>query len=351
VSRDRIDNHDLGSEDVVDRGTFMRGAQTRVRILTRGCTVCLALLAIGLYYQATTPSNAPALRAVVAGLDGPIHVLAFRPGGGLVMATKGSGIRLIDLDRDNGDHGERRVPFLEGFCAALAPDASVLAVGGNSAVTLWDVASDASRIKILTRTGKTRALAFSHDSAMVAVAGERSMSLLDAASGHELVGAVPDLRGVTSLAFSPDGRALAMGDLQGYLRIWDLAKRRQRAAVRAHLRPVTSLAFSRDGAALVSASFMDSVARIWDPTTCRLTASLRGHPASVQTAAFSPDGRTLATVGTEGSIRLWDPETGWLRAIFQGSENNACAIAFSPDGRTLVAGGVGEAIWTWDVPR
>lgn len=48
-----------------------------------------------------------------------------------------------------------------------------------------------------------------------------------------------------------------------------------------------------------------------------LTATLRGHTSLVRCAAWAPDGATLATGGSDRTLRLWDPETGKARAIHE----------------------------------
>jgi WD40 repeat protein len=48
-----------------------------------------------------------------------------------------------------------------------------------------------------------------------------------------------------------------------------------------------------------------------------LAATLRGHTSLVRCAAFAPDGATLATGGSDRSLRLWDPATGKARAVIE----------------------------------
>jgi WD40 repeat protein len=71
----------------------------------------------------------------------------------------------------------------------------------------------------------------------------------------------------------------------------------------------------------------------------------------VSVAAVAPDGATVATAGTDRTVRLWDPANGRERLTLQGHEQEVTDIAFSDDGTKLVtAGHDGVArVWALDL--
>ncbi|HYT89154.1 MAG TPA: hypothetical protein VEL76_10635, partial [Gemmataceae bacterium] len=71
-------------------------------------------------------------------------------------------------------------------------------------------------------------------------------------------------------------------------------------------------------------------------------------PASVTALAFAPDGKTLATGGTDRSVRLWDVSTGRELRCLVGHKEAIFTVLFLPDGKTLVSGSKDGAIILWD---
>lgn len=107
-----------------------------------------------------------------------------------------------------------------------------------------------------------------------------------------------------SIAFHPDGELLAASQQWG-VRLFDLARRQEKAHLKGHKGQVSSVAFSPDGRTLATGSW-DGTVRFWDPSSGRETACYQWPTGKVFALAFAPDGLRLAAAGEKGSIVMWD---------------------------------------------
>jgi WD40 repeat protein len=68
----------------------------------------------------------------------------------------------------------------------------------------------------------------------------------------------PDPADLRALAFSPDGKVLALGTVDGSVRLWE-AEGKELRRLLGHRGPVTCLTFAADGRTLASGSYDTSV--------------------------------------------------------------------------------------------
>jgi WD40 repeat protein len=100
---------------------------------------------------------------------------------------------------------------------------------------------------------------------------------------------------VWSLAYSPDGKTLVTSGDSDYVKLWEVAIRKERTALRGHNKVVGCVAFSSDGTRWATGSG-DTTVVVWDAAKREELFTLKGHSADIAGVAFAPDGKTLVAL-------------------------------------------------------
>jgi WD40 repeat protein len=244
--------------------------------------------------------------------------------------------------------------------ATLSPDGSTIAGAAWSHAVLW-------RWPGLERLESIRIAEPGAQAAPVPVSAVRwapgARVLTGTYEGHVDVWDTNSRRHVASLAregavvgdiaVHPTGGLAAWVAGSGPLRVWDLERHEQIAALPSPLRSTrtSQLAWSPDGACLAQ-SCVDTPAPagvvLWDTRTWAPRARLRGHTATARAVTFAPDSATVATGGDDQTIRLWNTAEGAQLRVIAGLPADVFALAYHPEGKLLFAGTRDSSVRVYD---
>ena len=153
---------------------------------------------------------------------------------------------------------------------------------------------------------------------------------------------------LTCAAFSPSGNLLAVGDGEGTLHVWNVARRELVRSIPAHAEWVFGVAFAPDGRTLATAGG-DNLVRRWDVMSGELVDEYAGHHGDVHAVAFTPDGNRLLSAGDDMMIHFIDTESLRPECVLAGHTAPIPALDVSPDGTRIASGSRDDSVRLWDV--
>jgi WD40 repeat protein len=270
--------------------------------------------------------------------------ISIHPAGRLLAVGMESGVGLWDLAS-----GLELAILPIGRTRHLLFDAAGdLLTGGPSGVWRWSIrdGQPAGTLQIgqpraLPLPGSDMGLAASSDGRVLAMAnGDGALAVNADRPGRPIqFGPQGDVRYV---AVSPDARWVATGGHHDPgVKIW--GARDGKLAIELPSAPWSELAFSSDGRWLAVGH---TQSRLWS------VGSWTEGPTIGGTAlGFSPDGRILAVETGSGIVRLVDPATGEDYARLEDpNQERAFQVGFSPDGALMaIASQDTSAIRVWDL--
>jgi RNA polymerase sigma factor (sigma-70 family) len=298
--------------------------------------------------------------------DGAGHAAGVAAGGELITFRKGAAITAHDAKTGKS---VRTFP-LPGFVPSvvLSPDGRTLAAVGidgkpgqtSCTVKLWEVATG-REIHSLTAGGKTvgyssARLVFSADGKTLYLGtGSGRVLRWDLASGRALPDWAAHAGMVKELFLRPGKNELvSAGAWDGAVRRWDAATGKAVSTGDAYVGEV-AVARTPEGKA-VAIGDVNGRVDVWDIRTGRVTRTLRLPADRQRRLAFSPDGRSLLDATDDGKVTVRDAATGKAGRVIpavaerqEPEDGGWTAVAFSPDGRRLLLSryGYGTRLLTW----
>ncbi len=223
---------------------------------------------------------------------------------------------------------------------AWRPDGTLIAVGGNGGLWLYD---ERFHLRAHLDEHPIWDLAWRSDGQRLASAGPQGTTIWDTTTQA----AFPISSLVCShIAWQPDGAQLACGTKTGTLYLWDSTLDTFQPAYH-HTSPITALAWRADGDQLASSDTAGEI-RVWDVATARLEARLQTHTPTTTALIWGPHERLFSV--TEGHLFAWDvtadQDIRELEAIAEMA--GLMDAALNPEG-TLLAALSAERLFLIDV--
>ncbi|MFI5461521.1 MAG: WD40 repeat domain-containing serine/threonine protein kinase [Isosphaerales bacterium] len=141
------------------------------------------------------------------------------------------------------------------------------------------------------------------------------------------------MKTLTTTAFSGDATRLAAGNDSGHVRLYESAGRLLREWPADRIE-ISALAWSRDNR-LVAVGTIDGSVKLWDVADGTSLHRWPAFPLEVSLILFGPDGHWLLAGSRESPLKIWDVVTG--QPLLTGTSPPQ---GWSGDGRTIAIGGV-----------
>ncbi|MBL8797042.1 MAG: sigma-70 family RNA polymerase sigma factor [Planctomycetia bacterium] len=248
--------------------------------------------------------------------------------------------------------------------AILSPDGKLLAWGGATGVTLWDVAADKELHQFTEPLGGDfdfPSLAFAPDSRLLAARVNGVVKVFETATGEEkaslelkktappadgdAVVAFTSGLGGSALAFAPDGKTLLAAGEFSTVQVWDVASGKARSLAGGHQGAVLDVQPAADGRSVATRG-QDNWVRRWQADNGKETGGFE-LPAGAASSVFSPDGKIIAFVGADRLVHLVEVAHGKELRTCEG-KLPAAELAFSADGTVLAGTADYQSIQLWE---
>jgi WD40 repeat protein len=147
-----------------------------------------------------------------------------------------------------------------------------------------------------------------------------------------------------TVEFSPDSRSLAIGQPDGFIRLYDPVTGEETQRIESASEPEV-VRFHPGGRKLAVCS--GSQVGVWDLDAGAVSQTFTAS-GSLNDVAWSRDGQMLAAACRDFNVYAWNVGSGRLISVMQGHRHHAIRVSFGALGNLLVSGGHDQTIRLWE---
>ena len=246
-------------------------------------------------------------------------------------------------------YGDSRWKHWAGvLCVAGTRDGKTIISGGfDKTLMVWDYETGHLKNMLLGHNGMVRSLAISPDDSRVASASWDGTAIVwDLRTGQRLLDMGREQSGISGIAFVDDGHKLVTTTSSGLLSLWDIDQKTRIKSVQT-LSNIECLAVSPKEN-LMAIGSLDGSVRILNSTTFELVPG--GQPtntlnAGIWALAYDAEGKNFAIGDNKGRLQLWEPVKRSVITV----PNDVRAIAFDPTGKKVGVASTRLNVYGFDV--
>jgi WD40 repeat protein len=142
------------------------------------------------------------------------------------------------------------------------------------------------------------------------------------------------------ITISADGGAIAWGESDGNVWLWNGQRALLTNAEEKHVDGVTSVAMSPDGQTIVSGS-RDGSLKIWSHQGILLDNSLEKQLGGITSIDISANGNIIISGDNSGNLKIWNRQKETISKVSTEYRIGLVAVAISADGQAIASGGFG----------